>query len=75
MFGAVAKHIWLKEKNIDNNNLVSVAILPCTAKKYEVAREEFSTDLNYDVDYVITTNELIDLFKSLNIDESFNRQR
>ncbi len=70
MFGAVAKHIWSKEKNIDNDNLVSVAILPCTAKKYEVAREEFSTDLNYDVDYVITTTELIDLFKSLNIDLS-----
>lgn len=70
MFAAVAKNIWAKEKGIPRNQIASVAIMPCIAKKYEASRPEFSTDLNYDVDYVITTSELIDIFKSSGIDLS-----
>lgn len=67
IFASVAKNIWAKEKNIDRSNLVSVAIMPCVAKKYEASREEFSKDGNYDVDYVITTRELIKILEEKNI--------
>lgn len=67
IFASVAKNIWAKEKNIDRKNLVSVAIMPCVAKKYESERKEFSKDDNYDVDYVITTRELIKIFEEKGI--------
>lgn len=70
MLATVTKEIWAKEKKVNRNDIVSVAIMPCTAKKYEASRSEFSKGLNYDIDYVITTNELISIFKSLNIDLS-----
>src|SRR5690606_36541873 len=34
------------------------SIIPCTAKKYEAQRPEFTHDGTPDVDYVITTQEL-----------------
>lgn len=68
MFAAVAKDLWAKSKGLSRDEVISVAIMPCIAKKYEASRPEFSKDLNYDVDYVITTRELIKLFKDSNID-------
>lgn len=68
MFAAVAKDLWAKEQGIPRERLVSVAIMPCLAKKFEASRREFSKGLNYDVDYVITTAELINILKDSNID-------
>ena len=68
MFATVAKDLWAKEMGFDRENIASVAIMPCIAKKYEASRPEFSKDLNYDVDYVITTRELIELFRESGID-------
>ncbi len=68
MFATVAKDIWAKERGLSRNQVVSVAIMPCVAKKYEASREEFSRGLNYDVDYVITTRELIKIFEDTGID-------
>lgn len=42
---------------------VHVAIMPCTAKKFEAAREEFKADGVPMVDYVVTTQELIRMVK------------
>lgn len=42
---------------------VHVAVMPCTAKKYEAGRTEFSIDGQPDVDYVITTQELIQMIR------------
>jgi NADH-quinone oxidoreductase subunit G len=42
---------------------VHVAVMPCTAKKYEAAREEFQLDGKPNVDFVITTQELIQMIK------------
>ncbi|MEG1911852.1 MAG: [FeFe] hydrogenase, group A [Cloacibacillus sp.] len=42
---------------------VHVAVMPCTAKKAEAAREEFRTEAGANVDYVITTQELIQMIK------------
>lgn len=42
---------------------IHIAVMPCTAKKYEAAREEFQMDGNPNVDYVITTQELIQMVR------------
>lgn len=53
MQGSIIKNYFANLNNINRDNIVSIAITPCTAKKYEIKREEF----NNDVDYVITTRE------------------
>lgn len=68
MFAIVAKEIWAKEKGLSRDEVTSVAIMPCIAKKYEASRPEFSVEMNYDVDYVITTRELIKIFQNSGID-------
>ncbi|MGL5682853.1 MAG: NADH-dependent [FeFe] hydrogenase, group A6 [Marinifilaceae bacterium] len=68
MFGSVAKNIWAKKIGIDRKDLVVVSIMPCLAKKYECARPEFQKDGNPDVDYSISTRELAELIKRMNID-------
>ena len=70
MFATVAKDLWGKEHGLTRDQITSVAIMPCIAKKYEASRPEFSKGLNYDVDYVITTSELIEIFKGSGIDLS-----
>ncbi len=64
MQGAVIKSYFAKLKNIKNENIISIAVTPCTAKKMEIKRKEF----NNDVDYAITTKELAMLIKEENID-------
>lgn len=68
MLATIIKDIWAKDNGYNRNDVVSVGIMPCVAKKYEAAREEFSRGDNYDTDYVITTRELIRIFKESNID-------
>ncbi|MBQ6753040.1 MAG: (2Fe-2S)-binding protein [Clostridia bacterium] len=63
MFGATLKSWWAKKNNIDPKNIVSVSIMPCTAKKFEVGREEMSVDGFADVDYALTTRELVKMIK------------
>ena len=63
MFGAV-----LKEHNSHSNRrIVSVAIMPCTAKKFEAQRDEFKRNGVPDVDYVLTTQELVAMIKEAGI--------
>lgn len=47
--------------NVSSRRHVHVAVMPCTAKKYEAARDEFKNDGVPNVDYVITTQELIQM--------------
>lgn len=70
MFATVAKDIWGREHRLERDQITSVAIMPCIAKKYEASRLEFSRGLNYDVDYVITTRELIKIFEDSRINLS-----
>lgn len=67
MQGAVIKNYFADLKNINRKKIISVAVTPCTAKKYEIKREEFGDD----VDYVITTRELADWIREEKID--FNK--
>ncbi len=56
MFAAVVKE---QNRVASSRRMVHVAVMPCTAKKYEAARGEFCQDGSPDVDHVITTRELI----------------
>jgi NADP-reducing hydrogenase subunit HndD len=68
MFGALAKTYYAKKKNIDPSKIVSVSIMPCTAKKFEANRPEMRASGFKDVDYVITTRELGLMIKQAGID-------
>lgn len=63
MFGSVIKEHYKHS----NRRIVSVAIMPCTAKKFEAQRDEFKEDGIPYVDYVITTQELIQMIKESGI--------
>ena len=58
MFGSVAREILPKLLNIKPEQLVIVSVMPCTAKKFEAKREEFTVDGVPDVDHVLTTEGL-----------------
>ena len=68
MFGATVKSYFAEKMGIARENLVSVSVMPCVAKKYECEREELKVNGNPDVDYSITTRELARLIKICNID-------
>lgn len=70
MFGAIAKAQLPQQLNISKESLTVVSIMPCTAKKYECKRPEFSTDGIADVDIVLTTQELGRMIKEAGIDFS-----
>ncbi|MGL5123996.1 MAG: [FeFe] hydrogenase, group A [Fusobacteriaceae bacterium] len=67
IFSTVAKDIWAKEQGYKRNQISVVAIMPCLAKKHEASRTEFSRGDNFDTDYVISTRELIRIFKDTGI--------
>jgi NADH-quinone oxidoreductase subunit G/NADP-reducing hydrogenase subunit HndD len=68
MFGALAKTYYAEKTGIDVKNIVSVSIMPCTAKKAEAVRPEFAANGVQDVDYVLTTRELGRMIKESGID-------
>ena len=68
MFGALAKTFYASKKKIDPAKVVSVSIMPCTAKKYEADRPEMRSSGFKDVDYVLTTRELAVMIKQAGID-------
>ncbi|SFR71277.1 [FeFe] hydrogenase, group A [Anaeromicropila populeti] len=67
MFGAVLKEYYKEQDEKEGVSTVSVAIMPCAAKKSEAAREEFIRNDVADVDYVLTTTELIRMIKEIGI--------
>jgi len=67
MFGALAKTYYAQERKIDPKKIVSVSIMPCTAKKFEALRPEMRSSGYQDMDYVLTTRELGKLLKSSGI--------
>jgi NADH-quinone oxidoreductase subunit G len=58
MLGALVKTYFAEKNHFNPGNLVVVAVMPCTAKKYEAARPEMVTRGTRDVDYVLTVREL-----------------
>ncbi|WP_131838358.1 NADH-dependent [FeFe] hydrogenase, group A6 [Acetobacteroides hydrogenigenes] len=68
MFGALSKTYYARKKGIDPSNMVSVSIMPCTAKKFEAKRPEMRDSGYQDVDYVLTTRELAMMIRQTGID-------
>ncbi|MBR2893545.1 MAG: [Clostridia bacterium] len=58
MQGAIIKSYYAEKNGIDPKDIVSVAIMPCTAKKFECGRDDENGAGYPDVDYVLTTREL-----------------
>ncbi len=58
MFGATAKTYYAEKMGLDPKNIVMVSIMPCTAKKFEIGRDDESAAGVPDVDYSLTTREL-----------------
>ncbi len=68
MFGALAKTFYAEKKKIDPAKVVSVSIMPCTAKKYEADRPEMRASGYKDIDFVLTTRELAVMIKQAGLD-------
>ena len=58
MFGAVVREYYKDPEKNEGKKIVSVSIMPCTAKKEEILRPESYTNGKQDVDYVLTTTEI-----------------
>lgn len=67
MFGAVLKTFYAQEAGIDPANIVTVAVMPCSAKKFECNRPEMNDSGFKDVDYGLTTRELAQMIKEAGI--------
>jgi len=68
MFGALSKTYYSEIKGIPPEKIVSVSVMPCTAKKFECNRPEMNSSLYQDVDYVLTTREIARMMKEAGID-------
>ena len=68
MFGVLSKTYYAEERGIDPAKIVSVAVMPCTAKKFEARRPELRDSGYQDTDFVLTTREFIRMIKEAGID-------
>ena len=67
MFGAILKTYYAEKMNLDPKDIYVVSVMPCTAKKYEMNREELSRNGIKDVDAVLTTREVAKMIKEKGI--------
>ena len=68
MFGALIKTYYAEKLGLDPANIVSVALMPCSAKKFECNRPEMHDSGFKDVDFGLTTRELAKMFRESGID-------
>jgi NADH-quinone oxidoreductase subunit G len=68
MFGALAKTYFAEVAGIAPEKIVSVSVMPCTAKKFEAQRPEMRSSGFSDVDHVLTTRELAAMIREAGID-------
>ena len=69
MLSALAKSYWAEKNGIDPWNVYMVSVMPCTAKKYEIGRDEYmAASGQQDTDVVLTTRELARLIQAAGID-------
>jgi len=71
MFGGLLKTYYAEKMGIDPAKIVSVSVMPCTAKKFEVGREEMNENGYQDVDISITTRELARMIHRAGIQFNF----
>jgi len=58
MTGAVIKTYYAEKMGLDPKDIVCVSVMPCTAKKFEIGRDDQSASGYPDVDIALTTREL-----------------
>lgn len=58
MFGAIVKSYYAEKMGWDPKDIVSVSVMPCTAKKFEIGRDDEAANGVPDVDFSLTTREL-----------------
>ncbi len=70
MFGALAKTYYAEKMNLDPKDIVVVSIMPCTAKKFEIERDDMfaAGEGIRDNDIALTTRELSRMIKRAGID-------
>jgi len=68
MMGAIIKSFFAERESLDPARIISVSIMPCTAKKFECSRPEMGREHVPDVDYVLTTRELGELLRRFGVD-------
>ena len=68
MQGAVTKTYFAKQNDLDPRDIYVVSVMPCTAKKFEIARPEFGRDGYRDVDANLTTRELARMIRQAGLD-------
>jgi NADH-quinone oxidoreductase subunit G/NADP-reducing hydrogenase subunit HndD len=68
MLGAVIKSLFAEREGVKPENIFSVAIMPCVAKKFEAGRPELGRDGMPDVDAVLTTRELARVIRMRGLD-------
>ena len=68
MQGAVTKTYFAEKNNLDPHNIFVVSVMPCTAKKFEIIRDEMGRDGYRDVDANLTTRELARMIRQAGID-------
>jgi NADP-reducing hydrogenase subunit HndD len=79
MFGALIKTWYAQKNNIDPKDIFVVGIMPCTAKKFEVTRENQAAAGFTDVDVALTTRELARMIDKIGLrfndlpDEAFDQ--
>jgi iron-only hydrogenase group A len=67
MFGAITKTFYAQEAKINPADIVTVALMPCSAKKFECNRPEMDSSGFKDVDYGLTTREMAKMIKEAGI--------
>jgi len=68
MLGAIIKSYYADQIGVNPKDIYSVAVMPCTAKKFEAGRPEMAQDGIADVDAVLTTRELAQLIRMRGVD-------
>lgn len=68
MLGALIKTYYPKKRKMNEENIVSISVMPCTSKKFEARRQEMGRKGLQDVDIVLTTRELAQAIKKHSID-------
>eukprot|EP01029_Cantina_marsupialis_P000010 TRINITY_DN0_c1_g3_i1.p1 TRINITY_DN0_c1_g3~~TRINITY_DN0_c1_g3_i1.p1 ORF type:complete len:345 (-),score=129.14 TRINITY_DN0_c1_g3_i1:246-1226(-) len=68
MEGSVIKSYWAEKNGVNLEDIYTVALMPCTAKKDEITREQMFNEVGPSVDNVLTTREFAKVLKNRGID-------
>lgn len=68
MLGALTKTYYAEKAGLDPDDITTVGVMPCTAKKYEAARPELVSEGRRDIDFVLTTREIARMIQQAGID-------